>query len=145
MSLITSMKGARLLNKETSMANRLILQSIFGVGLLAIVFSIASSAQAPAGTYIKGVVASSSNKPLRSVWVILGQDGREIRRALTGDDGKYYISNLRNGVFDITVISGTSQLYKGQVRLPENSNYNITIKSTPSPTIRSRAVRPRAI
>ena len=96
----------------------------------------ASGFRSDAGTYVKGVV-SQSNRPVRSVWVIASQSGTERGRALTGDDGKYYIGNLSAGGYDLVVFQGKQQVYSGQINLPENRIFNISI--TPPP----RALRPR--
>lgn len=88
-----------------------------------------------AGTYVKGVV-TQSNKPLRSVWVIASQSGTERGRALTGDDGKYYIGYLSAGGYDMVVIQGKQQVYSGQITLPQNRIFNIAI--TPPPRARYR-------
>jgi len=87
------------------------------------------------GAYVKGVV-TQSNKPVRSVWVIASQFGTERGRALTGDDGKYYIGKLNAGAYDLVVFQGKQQIYSGQINLPENRLFNIAI--TPP-----RAPRPR--
>jgi hypothetical protein len=109
------------------MKYRLGLLAIFCAASIAIVFSVDSSAQSTNKTYVKGLV-SSSGKPLRSVWVVTSQNGREKGRSLTGDDGRYYLSNLDPGPYDIIVQNGKSQLYKGRINLPQNSTYNIAIR-----------------
>src|SRR5882672_4426822 len=86
------------------------------------------SAQQPTQIYLKGQVKLSS-KPLRSAWVIVSQSGKEKGRSLTGDDGKYYISNLDQGVYDIIVQKGKKQLYEKQVNVPTKSDYDIPLKS----------------
>ena len=100
--------------------------AIFCAVSMAIVFSVVSSAQS-SRTYVKGFV-SSSGKPLRSVWVITSQSGREKGRSLTGDDGRYYLNNLDPGSYDIVVQNGKSQLYKGRINLPKNNTYDIRIR-----------------
>jgi hypothetical protein len=108
------------------MKNRLIFQTVVGVILLSVVFSVALSARS-AATYITGTV-TKSNKPLPSVWVIISQDGYEKGRSLTGDDGKYYLSNLSDGVYKITVYRGKLRLAEEQVSLPRDSRHNIATK-----------------
>ena len=68
--------------KERAMKFRHIFRSAFGIALLAMVFSIALSAQSDA-TYIKGVVKSSSGRLFVSVWVAVSQNGVEKGRSLT--------------------------------------------------------------
>lgn len=102
-----------------------IVQMVLGVLLLASVFSVAPSAQQGR---IKGTVKSSSGRPLASVWVVISQNGAEKGKSLTGDDGKFYISNLNDGQYQIVVLSSNRQLYRGEVNLPGESNYVIQIK-----------------
>ena len=105
-----------------------------GLGLRAILWTVVmatafygvSSAQSSNRTYMKGVVLSSRG-PVRSVWVIVGQNGRDKARSLTGDDGRYYIGNLEPGQYNVMVLNGKSQLHQGQVSLPKNSTYNIRV------------------
>jgi hypothetical protein len=91
--------------------------------------------------YLKGQVKLSS-KPLRSAWVIVSQSGKERGRSLTGDDGKYYISNLDQGAYDIIVQKGKQQLWKGQVDVPTKTDYDIPLKKTSRGVI---LVQPRSI
>jgi len=74
--------------------------------------------------YVKGVV-TQSDRPVRSVWVIASQSGTEKGRALTGDDGKYYIGNMSGGDYD-----------SGQIHLPEDRVFNISITSPRAPRSR---------
>jgi hypothetical protein len=101
------------------MKHRLSFRTSLGAILAAVVFSIAISAQSNPN-YIKGVV-KSSGRPLSSVWVIVNQNGSEKGRSLTGDDGRYYINNLSDGVYDLTVYRGNSQLHREQVVLRADS------------------------
>jgi hypothetical protein len=95
----------------------------------------ASGFRPDTSVYVKGVV-TQSDRPVRSVWVIASQSGTEKGRALTGDDGKYYIGNMSAGGYDIVVFQGKQQVYSGQIHLPEDRVFNISI--TPA-----RAPRPR--
>jgi hypothetical protein len=109
------------------MKTRHIFRLAFAIALLAMVFSIGLSAQ-PGATYITGVVKSSSGRLFASVWVAISQNGAEKGRSLTGDDGKYYISNLNAGTYDIVVLQGSRQVFKQQVNLPGNSRYDILVR-----------------
>jgi Carboxypeptidase regulatory-like domain len=109
------------------MNSRHLSRAFFGVALLTIIFSLALSAQ-PDGIAIKGVVKTSSGRLLSSVWVIMSRNGEEKGRSLTGDDGKYYISNLSDGVYDLMVSEGSRQLYRGRVNLPEDSRHDISLR-----------------
>jgi hypothetical protein len=95
--------------------------------VMATAFTCVAGAQS-SRTYLKGSVQSSAGRPVRSVWVIVGQNGRDTARSLTGDDGRYYIGSLEPGRYDVTVSNGKSQLHKGQVNLPANTTYNIRLR-----------------
>src|SRR5579871_4000791 len=81
--------------------------------------------QAQAGV-VRGKV-TSRNRPLRSVWVIVSQGGRERGRSLTGDDGKYYIQNLGAGTYEIVVQRGSQFVYRGRVMLSGNRVFDIRL------------------
>ena len=76
--------------------------------------------------FVKGGV-TKSNKPVSSVWVIVSQGNAERGRALTGDDGKYYISRLDAGSYDIVVMMGNKQVFKGKITLPKDATFNIKL------------------
>lgn len=114
------------------MKSRIVFRAALHAGLLIMVFAVALSSPQDGGTYVKGIVIRS-NRPVRSVWVIASQGGDEKGRSLTGDDGKYYIGKLSDGIYDIGVVRGKEQIYSGQVTLPTTANYDITIKSRQSP------------
>ncbi len=80
-----------------------------------------------AGTYITGKVMSSSNKPLSSVWVMVAQNGVEKGRSLTGDDGTYFIGNLKEGTYSILVKDQGRQLFRGQVQLPRDKKHDVRV------------------
>lgn len=83
---------------------------------------------------VKGKVSLSYNKaPLRSVWVIISQDGKEKTRALTGDDGRFYVK-LQSGSYEVSVLRGKSKLCTRQLQLSAYSQteyyeLNMKIKS----------------
>jgi hypothetical protein len=119
------------------MKNRNMFRPTIPVCLTVMILVGGLSAQDPTKIYLKGQVKLSSN-PLRSAWVIVSQSGKEKGRSLTGDDGKYYISNLDQGAYDIIVQKGKQQLYKKQVNVPTKSDYDISLKSTSRAAIRAR-------
>jgi hypothetical protein len=110
----------------TDMRNRLIFQTVVGVIVLSIVLSMTLSARS-AGAYITGTVSKGGN-PLPSVWVVISQDGYEKGRSLTGDDGKYYVSNLSDGVYKVAVYRGKLRIAEEEVSLPKDSRHNIATK-----------------
>ena len=102
------------------MKSKLTLRKHLWATLLALVFSIAISAQSD-GLYMKGVVQSPSGRLFSSVWVIASQNGDEKGRSLTGDDGRYYISNLSDGVYDLAVYKDNNLLHREQFDLRADS------------------------
>ena len=102
------------------MKSRIIFRIPLGAALLAMVFSVALSAQSDAGC-VRGVVKSSSGRPFSSVWVVVSQNGSEKGRSLTGDDGRYYISNLSDGVYDLAVYKDNNLLHREQLDLRADS------------------------
>ena len=103
---------------------------LFAFVLIAIVCSTAAAGargiDQGGRAFVKGSV-TKSNKPVSSVWVIVSQGGAERGRQLTGDDGKYYISRLDPGSYDIVVMRGTSQVFKGKITLPKDATFNIKL------------------
>ena len=79
------------------MRSRLFFRSALGAGVLVLALSAVLNARAYGGANVRGTVSQQSRGPLRSVWVIVTQNGAERGRALTGDDGRYYIGNLDDG------------------------------------------------
>ena len=96
---------------------------------LVLVVSLAFGFKPIRGNSVKGLV-TSSNKPLRSVWVIASQNGTERGRSLTGDDGKYFIDNLPAGTYDMVVEQAKKQVWRGQITLSVNTYYNINVRPT---------------
>ncbi len=78
-----------------------------------------------AGHHITGKVTASSDEPVSSVWVVLVQNEVEKGRALTGDDGKYYIGSLEKGTYTIVVKGKEKELFRGQVQLPRDQEHDV--------------------
>jgi Carboxypeptidase regulatory-like domain len=110
------------------MKSRNVYRTTVRLCLTVMILAAGLSAQS-SSNYLKGQVRLSS-KPLRSAWVIISQSGKERGRSLTGDDGKYYISNLDQGGYDIIVQKGKQQLWTGRVDVPTKADYDIRLKST---------------
>jgi hypothetical protein len=117
------------------MKSRTVLRATIRVSLTVMILSAGLSAQSSSKIYLKGQV-KLSGKPLRSAWVIVSQSGKERGRSLTGDDGKFYISNLDHGGYDIVVEKGKQQLWKGQADVPTKTDYVIPLKKTSHGIIR---------
>jgi hypothetical protein len=120
--------NSRLFFRRHEMNSRLFLRSIFGVGLLLVVFSVALSAPPNGNADIRGTVSQPSGQPLRSVWVIVRQNGAEKGRSLTGDDGRYYIGSLNEGGYEIVVKSGDREIFNRSVNLPANQRFDISVR-----------------
>ncbi len=118
---------------KKSLAYGVILQ----VGLLLAFPAVtASQKESQEGFTIKGVV-SVAKKPLRSGLVVISQNGQEMYKYVTGDDGKYYIANLSYGIYDISVRKSYKvELCRRQVNLERNTIMDIKLKSTSSHKIK---------
>ena len=109
------------------MNTRLIYRATLGLGLLATLLAMVLSTQAVGNGYIKGAV-TRAGRPVRSVWVTVTKNGDEKGSSPTGDDGRYYIGGLEDGVYEIEVKQGDQRLCQRQFRLPENNGiYNIEL------------------
>ena len=109
------------------MNKRLIYRATLALGLPATVLTLVLSTQAVGDGYIKGTV-TRAGQPVRSVWVTVLQNGGERGSSPTGDDGRFYIGGLDNGVYEVVVTQGDQRLCRRQFRLPENNGvYNIDL------------------
>ena len=106
------------------MKGRLILTAALVAVLFTTLVVAAGAARGVRRGYMRGAVTRSGS-PVRSAWVIVTQGGGEKGRSPTGDDGGYYIGELDDGEYDVTVVQGPRRASAGHVRLPENSIYNI--------------------
>ena len=78
--------------------------------------------------YITGrIISKSTNKPIRAIWVTILESNIPKGRAVTGDDGKYYIGSLDEKIYKIVVQRGGVKILDTQVRLPQNRNYDISL------------------
>jgi hypothetical protein len=79
---------------------------------------------------ITGTVRSGS--PLRlvsSVWVIVYQNNDVKGKSLTGNDGKYLVSGLEEGSYNVVVKrrqQDTHELYRRQVDLTRDMTFDIS-------------------
>lgn len=105
------------------MNSRRFLRSALAVGLLSVVLCAASSARSYGNASVSGVVRRG-NHPIRSVWVIVNQNGAEKGRFLTGDDGQYYIGNLDGGGYEIRVEQQGRPIYKAPINVPAGAKYS---------------------
>jgi len=78
--------------------------------------------------YLTGtVVMRSTNRPASSLWVEVVNRGVSVARSLTGDDGRYYISGLTAGSYEIVVLRSDQEMYRSQIRLTTNQTHNISL------------------
>ena len=107
---------------------KLLFAAMLGIWFIAsIVFFIPLSKAKP-NLYLTGrVVSSSSNNPISSVWVEVVKAGSRVGRSLTGDDGRYYISGLDKGLYEIAVIQNNQVLYRCQIQLTGNRVLDVTL------------------
>ena len=64
------------------------------------------------------------------VWVVLKQGDVEKARALTTDDGRYFMPNLDAGVYTISVLRDKEVLFSNQVTLAPGATvaYDIALR-----------------
>jgi hypothetical protein len=108
------------------MKGRLFTRAALGACLLATLISVSLAALAADGAYVKGAV-TRAGRPVRSAWVVVTQNGEEKGRSLTGDDGKYYIGDLNEGVYDVVVKQGPRDVFTGRLTLPQDRVYNVEV------------------
>ncbi len=105
-----------------------IFAAMFAIWLIAIVIYVIPISQAQQSLYLTGrVVSGSSHNPVPSVWVEVVKSGNRIRRSLTGDDGRYFISGLDRGSYEIIVVKSMQELFRGQLQLTGNQTFDITL------------------
>jgi len=98
------------------------------VALVALIL-LASGAAAvpPPDSSVRGTVRSSAGSPAGGVWVALKLGGVERARALTADDGKYFIASLEPGDYAVSVLRDQAVLYNGQVSLSPGATRSFDI------------------
>jgi hypothetical protein len=105
-----------------------ILIDTFLLSLALTVILFITPAMASSKFYITGVVLSGAPpKPIPSVMVETYINGTLKGRSLTGDDGKYYIDGLDEGIYDILVKKGQQELSRKQLRLTHSETFDITL------------------
>lgn len=67
---------------------------------------------------LSGLVTTPEGGPVASVWLVVSKDGSEVKRSLTGDDGRYYLNDLADGRYDVTVERSDQTVHRGQASLP---------------------------
>jgi hypothetical protein len=102
--------------------------AIIGLIILVSLSHLISLSEAAEPLSLTGRVYSrSSNRPVSSVWVEVLRGGRRVGRSLTGDDGRYYVSGLDRGAYELVVLRGAQQLFKGRLELTGNKAFDINL------------------
>lgn len=105
-----------------------VLGAILAICFIALLAYFIPLSTAQLNLYLTGkVLYKSSNKPVSSVWVLLVKSGENLSRSLTGDDGRYYISGLKKGSYEIVVLKNKQELFRSKIRLSDNRTFDITL------------------
>lgn len=91
------------------------------IRVVAVVLLAAAALSLPAMAHaasLGGQVTSTDGSPAAKVWLVVSKDGSEVKRSLTGDDGRYYVNDLAAGRYDVTVERRDQQVHRGQASLP---------------------------
>ena len=86
-----------------------------------------ASAADAAGSRLVGTVYERSGAPGVSMLVEVAR-GADRWRFVTGDDGQYYLGNLPDGAYQVTVAHQGKQLYSGAVSLPREQPFDIRLE-----------------
>jgi len=105
-----------------------ILPAIFWVLSIGFVVGFLQPVEAKPYLYLTGqVVSKSTGKPVSSVWVEVYRSGNRVGRSLTGNDGSYYISDLKKGSYEVIVVKQGQELIKRSIDLKENRHLDIEL------------------
>jgi len=104
-------------------------RAALGRAALATLILLASGAAAvpPPDSSVRGTVSTAARTPAGGVWVALKLGGVERARALTADDGKYFIASLEPGDYAVSVLRDQAVLYNGQVSLSPGATASFDI------------------
>jgi len=107
---------------------RLIALFVFMIVSLGVIAYFSPPSEAETNLYLTGTVFfKSSNSPASSLWVEVVNGGERVARSLTGDDGRYYISGLAAGSYEIIVLKSNQELFRRQLQLTGNRTFDITL------------------
>ena len=67
---------------------------------------------------LSGLITTPEGGPVASVWLVVSKDGSEMKRSLTGDDGRYSVADLAAGGYEVTVERRDQTVHRGQASLP---------------------------
>ncbi len=96
--------------------------------LVSLVFFVPLSSSQKDFSVTGMVVSSSSGLPVSSVWVKVIKDGKHVAgKSLTGDHGRYYISSLTKGSYELIVIERAQEVFKSQFQLTEDTTFDIRL------------------
>ena len=78
--------------------------------------------------YVTGKITYQSNgRCANGLWVEIHFDSLLKGRSLTGDDGRYYVTGLTPGSFELVVKRGESVLLRCNIMLPTHRSYDIQL------------------
>lgn len=67
---------------------------------------------------LSGRITDAGGGSAASVWLVVSKDGSEVKRSLTGDDGRYYLDGLAKGPYEVVVERGGEAVHRAQTELP---------------------------
>jgi hypothetical protein len=88
---------------------------------LAVVLAAAAALALPAlasAASLSGRVTDAGGGSATSVWLVVTQDRQEVKRSLTGDDGRYYLDGLAAGRYEVVVERRGQAVHRAQAALP---------------------------
>jgi hypothetical protein len=92
------------------------------IRILALVLVATTALTLPAlacAASLSGLVTTPDGSAVASVWLVVSKDGSEVKRSLTGDDGRYYLDGLAAGSYKVTVEQRGKAVHHGQASLPK--------------------------
>jgi hypothetical protein len=96
------------------------MRRIFALTLLLSAFTITNARAELRGK----ILAQGKNVPVSRALIVFSS-GAGKGRALTLDDGSYYVPNLSDGVYDVTITFGGRDYNKGTLRTAQNQTLYI--------------------
>ena len=68
-----------------------------------------------------GKIINNLNNPVAYAIVSFTQNGKEVARSITGNDGLFYIRNLPIGTYIVIIISGKNKYEKPDIKVKNSS------------------------
>ncbi len=78
--------------------------------------------------YVSGKITDSrTGKCVAAAWVHVYSGTILKGKSLTGDDGRFYVSRLGAGSYEVVIRKGMVVLYRAIINLPEQRMYNVQL------------------